>query len=90
MIQFQSQLKTENNNQETDQREYSGYITKDAIVLEKQLADQLQTLNQNGIDGPQSRQTMRALGDTFDEVIKRDKHFGSLLQQIKKAYDDYL
>ena len=30
------------------------------------------------------------VGHTFDEVIKRDKHFGSLLLKIKQAYDDYV
>lgn len=33
---------------------------------------------------------MQALGETFDEVIKRDKSFGGLLLKIKQAYDDYL
>lgn len=33
---------------------------------------------------------MQAFGHTFDEVIKRDRDFGSLLLKIKHAYDDYL
>ena len=33
---------------------------------------------------------MQTLGRSFDEVIKRDKHFGRLLTKIKKAYDEYL
>jgi len=33
---------------------------------------------------------MKALGKSFDEVIKRDKNFGRLLTKIKKAYDEYL
>ena len=33
---------------------------------------------------------MKALGKSFDEVIKRDKNFGRLLTKIKTAYDEYL
>lgn len=33
---------------------------------------------------------IQAFGHTFEEVIKRDKNFGSLLTKIKKAYDEYL
>lgn len=33
---------------------------------------------------------MAAFTDTFDEVIKVDKNFSSLLTKIKQAYDEYL
>lgn len=33
---------------------------------------------------------MQAFDQTFNEIIKRDKNFGSLLLKIKSAYDDYL
>jgi hypothetical protein len=33
---------------------------------------------------------LNAFNETFDEIIKRDMHFGSLLLKIKGAYDDYL
>jgi len=33
---------------------------------------------------------IEAFEQTFQEVIKRDMHFGSLLLKIKQAYDDYL
>jgi len=33
---------------------------------------------------------MAAFTQTFDEVIKVDKNFSSLLTKIKSAYDEYL
>ena len=33
---------------------------------------------------------IQIFGNTFDEVIKKDQNFGSLLVKIKQAYDDYL
>lgn len=33
---------------------------------------------------------MQAFTHTFNEIIKRDKNFGSLLLKIKQAYDDYI
>jgi hypothetical protein len=33
---------------------------------------------------------MQAFNQTFNEIIKRDKNFGSLLLKIKQAYDEYL
>jgi hypothetical protein len=68
---------------------YSGYITKDAIVLEQQLSDRLSNLTPGSTDS-NSRKMMQAFGHTFDEVIKRDRDFGGLLLKIKHAYDDYL
>ena len=32
---------------------------------------------------------MQAFTQTFNEIIKRDKNFGSLLLKIKQAYDEY-
>lgn len=80
----QATLKFESN---TKDKGYSGYITKDAIYLEKQLSDRLSTLLPDSSD---STKLIQAFGHTFDEVIKRDKDFGSLLLKIKNAYDVYL
>jgi hypothetical protein len=33
---------------------------------------------------------MQAFTQTFTEIIKRDKNFGSLLLKIKSAYDEYI
>lgn len=33
---------------------------------------------------------MQAFNQTFNEIIQRDKNFGSLLLKIKQAYDEYL
>lgn len=33
---------------------------------------------------------MQAFTHTFNEIIKRDKNFGSLLLKIKQAYDEYI
>jgi hypothetical protein len=33
---------------------------------------------------------MQAFTQTFNEIIKRDKNFGSLLLKIKLAYDEYI
>jgi hypothetical protein len=33
---------------------------------------------------------MQAFNQTFNEIIKRDKNFGSLLLKIKHAYDEYI
>lgn len=33
---------------------------------------------------------MQAFNQTFNEIIKRDKNFGSLLLKIKQAYDEYI
>lgn len=64
-----------------------GIITKDAIILEQQLSNELRDLRSKGDDG---KEVMQALGKSFDQVIQRDKNFGSLLTKIKKAYDEYL
>ncbi len=63
-------------NSEEQKHDYKGIITKDNVVLENQL---------NTADNK-----IEAIGNTFDEVIKRDKDFGSLLLKIKTAYDSYL
>lgn len=33
---------------------------------------------------------MQAFTQTFNEIIKRDRNFGSLLLKIKQAYDEYI
>jgi len=33
---------------------------------------------------------MQAFNQTFNEIIKRDKNFGSLLLKIKQVYDEYI
>jgi len=33
---------------------------------------------------------LQAFNQTFNEIIKRDKNFGSLLLKIKQAYDEYI
>ena len=33
---------------------------------------------------------MQAFNQTFNDIIKRDKNFGSLLLKIKHAYDEYI
>lgn len=33
---------------------------------------------------------MQAFTQTFNEIIKRDKNFGSLLLKIKQSYDEYI
>lgn len=66
--------------------QFEGIITKDAIILEQELSDELKIIQNEG-DG---HKMMKALGKSFDEVIKRDKNFGRLLTKIKKAYDEYL
>ena len=33
---------------------------------------------------------LQAFTQTFNEIIKRDKNFGSLLLKIKQAYDEYI
>jgi len=63
-------------NSEELKHDYKGCITKDNVNLENQL---------NRADNK-----IEAIGNTFDEVIKRDKDFGSLLIKIKAAYDSYL
>ena len=66
-----------------------GIITKDAIILEQELSNDLRDLwdsdNENN-----SQQVIQTLGKSLDEVIKRDKNFGKLLTKIRKAYDEYL
>lgn len=67
--------------------EFKGYITKEAIFLENQLLSQLQQ-QPSGNASPEDR--IKHIGNTFDEVIKKDKNFGRLLLKIKSAYDQYL
>ena len=33
---------------------------------------------------------LQAFNQTFNEIIKRDKNFGSLLLKIKQSYDEYI
>lgn len=50
--------------------------------MEKQLTSRLKVASE--------AERISAFEQTFQEVIKRDTHFGSLLLKIKQAYDDYL
>ena len=71
-------------NSSQQQPHYQGYFTADAIYLEKQLTNRLKEASNN------QGKKMQAFDQTFNEIIKRDKNFGSLLLKIKSAYDDYL
>lgn len=94
MLKFKSEVIKKNGQQDpgSQQRPSSemieGIITKDAIILEQELSNELRDLRDNGAEN--SQQIMQTLGKSFDEVIKRDKNFGRLLTKIKKAYDEYL
>jgi hypothetical protein len=44
----------------------------------------------NGKNPLDQAKKIEYIGNTFDEIIKRDKNFGSLLLKIKSAYDSYL
>ena len=59
------------------QQLYQGYFTADAIYLEKQLTNRLKEASDN------EGKKMQAFTQTFNEIIKRDKNFGSLLLKIK-------
>jgi len=52
-------------------------------VLEKKLENQLK-------EATDEEQGLVQIGHTFDEIIRQDKDFGSLLFKIKGAYDSYL
>lgn len=64
--------------------QYQGYFTADAIYLDKQLTNRLKEAQDN------EGKKMQAFKKTFDEIIKRDKNFGSLLVKIKQAYEEYI
>eukprot|EP00347_Sterkiella_histriomuscorum_P001309 403372529 len=64
--------------------DYQGFFTSDAIYLEKQLTNRLKEASDN------EGKKMQAFTQTFNEIIKRDKNFGSLLLKIKSAYDEYI
>lgn len=66
------------------QQLYQGYFTADAIYLEKQLTNRLKEASDN------EGKKLQAFTQTFNEIIKRDKNFGSLLLKIKQAYDEYI
>ena len=38
----------------------------------------------------ESQRKLNLVTQTFEQVIEKDKGFGSLLKRIKEAYDDYL
>lgn len=82
-IEFSSSLMDKNN--EDSGHQVKGYITKEAIYLENQLLSNL-----NGVNEINNATKILHIGNTFDEVIKRDKNFGRLLTKIKQAYDAYL
>lgn len=63
---------------------YQGFFTADAIFLEKQLTNRLKEASDN------EGKKLQAFTQTFNEIIKRDKNFGSLLLKIKQAYDEYI
>ena len=63
---------------------YQGYFTADAIYLEKQLTTRLKEASDN------EGKKLQAFNQTFNEIIKRDKNFGSLLLKIKQSYDEYI
>ena len=64
--------------------QYQGFFTADAIYLEKLLTNRLKEASDN------EDRKMQAFNQTFNEIIKRDKNFGSLLLKIKHAYDEYI
>lgn len=71
--------------QDTKQEvQYQGFFTADAIYLEKLLTNRLKEASDN------EDRKMQAFNQTFNEIIKRDKNFGSLLLKIKHAYDEYI
>lgn len=85
-LEFSSTLsKNDHNNHDV-----KGYITKEAIFLENQLIDNLSQLTPGGKNSIDQAKKLQHVGNTFDEIIKRDKAFGSLLLKIKAAYDSYL
>lgn len=54
------------------------------MYLEKQLTNRLKEASDN------EGKKLQAFTQTFNEIIKRDKNFGSLLLKIKQAYDEYI
>ena len=80
MIKFKSELiKSQGvNQQDIDTQNRSsaemieGIITKDAIILEQELSNELRDLKDNG--NTVSQEMIQTLGKSFDEVIKRDKN----------------
>ncbi len=69
---------------QSQHEQYQGYFTADAIYLDKQLTNRLKEASDN------EGKKMQAFTQTFNEIIKRDKNFGSLLLKIKQAYDEYI
>lgn len=66
---------SDNNNTAPSSEIIEGTITKDAIILEQELSNELRDLRSKGSED-NGQQMMQALGKSFDEVIKRDKNFG--------------
>ncbi len=64
-----------------------GEVVRHQLVqdLEVKLASQLK-----GSAGASEEQRLATFNSAFDEVIKQDHHFASLLQKIKDAYSEYL
>ena len=60
-----------------------GKITIDVEKLEEQLTARL-------IQSANNEQKIEAVSKTFEEVIERDRPFGSLLMKIKNAYQEFL
>ena len=53
--------------------------------LEEELTNRLKE------DGSEiTSRTIKHASKTFDEIISKDVHFGTLLRKIKKAYDTYI
>jgi hypothetical protein len=85
-IEFTATLSKDNNNPQ----DVKGFITKEAIYLENQLISNLSQLTPNGKNNINQAKKFEYVGNTFDEIIKRDKAFGSLLLKIKSAYHSYV
>jgi hypothetical protein len=72
---------------DSQNHEIKGYITKEAIYLENQLLNNLKSV-QPGEKVQEFK--FQHVGETFNQVIKKDKNFGRLLHKIKAAYDSYV
>ena len=66
------------------------HFSSDVVALEMLLTDRLRQLAKDGDQSAGLEKQSQLYSDVFQQVIDKDKRFGSLLLQIKAFYDTWL